>query len=127
MSDTSEITIKTATPILRIFDGKLAQEFYMDYLGFTVDWEHRFEENMPLYMQVSNGGCVIHLSEHHGDCSPGAAIRIEVDDIKGLHAQLESKQYSNARPGLESTPWGMIELTVIDPFHNRIVFFENPS
>lgn len=127
MGDPSKITIKTATPILRIFNGKMAQEFYVDYLGFTVNWEHRFEENMPLYMEVSNGGCVIHLSEHYGDCSPGAAIRIEVDDIRGLHTILDSKQYSYARPGLESTPWGTIELTVIDPFHNRIVFFENPS
>ena len=127
MSNPSEITMKTATPILRIFNGKMAQEFYVDYLGFTVNWEHRFGENMPLYMEVSNGGCVIHLSEHNGDCSPGAAIRIEVDDIRGLHTILHSKQYSNARPGLESTPWGTIELTVIDPFHNRLVFFENPS
>ena len=127
MSNPSEITIKTATPILRIFNGKMAQEFYVDYLGFTVNWEHRFEENMPLYMEISNGGCVIHLSEHYGDCSPGAAIRIEVDDIRGLHTILDSKQYSYACPGLESTPWGTIELTVIDPFHNRIVFFENPS
>ncbi len=91
MSNPSEITIKTATPILPIFNGKMAQEFYVDYLGFTINWEHRFEENMPLYMEVSNGGRVIHLSEHYGDCSPGAAIRIEVDDIRGLHTILDSK------------------------------------
>jgi len=127
MSNPSEITMKTATPILRIFNGKMAQDFYVDYLGFIINWEHHFEENMPLYMEVSNGGCVIHLSEHYGDCSPGAAIRIEVDDIRGLHTNLDSKQYSYARPGLESTPWGTIDLTVIDPFHNRLVFFENPS
>jgi catechol 2,3-dioxygenase-like lactoylglutathione lyase family enzyme len=31
------------TPILRIFDDAKAREFYVGYLGFEVDWEHRFE------------------------------------------------------------------------------------
>lgn len=116
---------KRVTPILRIFDEKKAKEFYVDYLGFILDWEHRFEDNLPLYMQVSNGNCIIHLSEHHGDCSPGAAIRIEIEDIESFHAVLHSKEYYFARPGLETTPWQTKELTVIDPFSNRIVFFED--
>jgi hypothetical protein len=41
------------TPILRIFDERKAKEFYLDFLGFTLDWEHRFESDLPLYMQVS--------------------------------------------------------------------------
>lgn len=31
-----------AVPIFRIFDVAKAREFYVDYLGMTVDWEHRF-------------------------------------------------------------------------------------
>lgn len=69
------------------------ESFYVDFLGFTVDWEHRFEPNTPLYMQVSKGQCVLHLSEHHGDCSPGSAIRIETADIDAFHADLASKDY----------------------------------
>jgi len=53
------------TPILRIFDEAKALEFYVDFLGFKVDWQHRFEANFPLYLQVSLGECVLHLSEHH--------------------------------------------------------------
>ncbi|VVN98440.1 hypothetical protein PS691_02432 [Pseudomonas fluorescens] len=60
------------TPILRIFDEAKALEFYLDFLGFTLDWQQRFEENFPLYLQVSRDACVLHLSEHHGDSSPGA-------------------------------------------------------
>jgi len=48
------------TPILRIFDEAKAKEFYIDFLGFRVDWEHRFEEGLPLYMQISKDGCIIH-------------------------------------------------------------------
>ena len=55
-----------ATLVLRIFDEAKAKEFYVDFLGFKVDWEHRFEPSLPLYMQVSKGGCVLHLSGHHG-------------------------------------------------------------
>lgn len=36
------MTFGKTTPILRIFDEKKASEFYVDVLGFTVDWEHRF-------------------------------------------------------------------------------------
>ena len=69
------------TPILRIFDEAKALEFYVDFLGFSVDWQHRFEADYPLYLQVSRDGCVLHLSEHHGDASPGAALRIETDAL----------------------------------------------
>ncbi|WP_208279601.1 glyoxalase superfamily protein [Massilia oculi] len=112
----------SVTPILRIFDEAKAREFYVDYLGFTVDWDHRFGPGMPLYLQVSRGDCVLHLSEHHGDCCPGAALRIEVDDVDGLHAELAAKQYGYARPGIEDTPWETRELSVKDPFGNRLTF-----
>ena len=109
-------------PILRSFDENKATEFYVDFLGFTIDWKHRFEATLPLYMQVSRGGCVIHLSEHHGDASPGAAMRIATADIVALHAELTAKAYAYARPALEDTPWGTRDLSVKDPFGNRLTF-----
>ena len=111
-------------PILRIFDEAKAREFYVDFLGFRLDWEHRFADDLPLYAQVSLGGCVIHLSEHHGDSSPGAALRIRTDSLANLHQRLSEARYRFARPGLEDTPWGTRELSVTDPFGNRLVFFE---
>lgn len=70
------------TPILRIFDEAKAREFYVGFLEFNIDWEHRFSEGAPLYMQVSKDGCVLHLSEHYGDCCPGAAMRIQTDELE---------------------------------------------
>lgn len=110
------------TPILRIFDEAKAREFYVGFLGFQVDWEHRFEADLPLYLQVSRGDLVLHLSEHHGDCSPGAAMRIEVRDVDALHAELAGKSYRYARPGVEEMPWGARDMTVKDPFGNRLTF-----
>ena len=110
------------TPILRIFDEAKARAFYVDFLGFKVDWEHRFAPDLPLYLQVSRDGCVLHLSEHHGDCSPGAAMRIATDELEAFHSELLAKAYSYARPGLENTPWGSIDMSVKDPFGNRLTF-----
>jgi uncharacterized glyoxalase superfamily protein PhnB len=110
-------------PILRIFDETKAREFYVDFLGFTVDWEHRFEDGAPLYMQVSNGSCVIHLSEHYGDSSPGSAVRIETTELDAFQQELAAKRDKYARPGPpQDTPWGTRELVIRDPFGNRLVF-----
>jgi uncharacterized glyoxalase superfamily protein PhnB len=112
-----------AVPILRIFDEAKAKDFYLGFLGFGLDWEHRFEPNTPLYAQISLGECVIHLSEHHGDASPGSAVRIAVDDVAAYHAEIMSKGYKYMRPGIEAMPWGTLEIKVIDPFFNRLMFF----
>jgi catechol 2,3-dioxygenase-like lactoylglutathione lyase family enzyme len=116
------------TPILRIFDEAKAREFYFDFLGFKLDWEHRFAPDMPLYMQVSKGDCLLHLSEHHGDCSPGAAMRIETDELEAFHRELNAKSYKNARPGIEDMPWGSRDMSIKDPFGNRLTFTQsNPN
>jgi hypothetical protein len=64
-------------PILRFFSEEKAREFYVDFLGCAVEWEHRFEPSYPLFMQVERGNLVLRLSEHHGDGSPGAHLTIE--------------------------------------------------
>ncbi|MEK4933793.1 MULTISPECIES: glyoxalase superfamily protein [Bacillus] len=112
------------TPIFRIFDVEKAHLFYINFLGFKLDWEHRYEDNMPLYMQISLHDVVIHLSEHHGDASPGGAIRVKIEDLKSYYATLSSKEYLYSKPNIEKTPWDTLELTVIDPFSNRITFYE---
>ena len=117
------MTLGTVTPILRIFDEAKAREFYVDFLGFHIDWEHRFEPGLPLYMQVSRDGCVLHLSEHYGDGSPGVAIRIACSDLDAFHAELAAKQYKFARPGINKQPWGR-EVSVQDPSGNRLTFAE---
>lgn len=113
-----------AIPLLRIFSVEKAQEFYLGYLGFQVDWEHRFEPSLPLYMQVSRDGLALHLTEHHGDCTPGSKVFVEMTGVAELHAELTAKSYNYLRPGLETAPWGATTLTVTDPFMNQILFSE---
>jgi catechol 2,3-dioxygenase-like lactoylglutathione lyase family enzyme len=113
------------TPVLRMFDIRKAREFYLDFLGFKLDFEHRFEPDLPLYMGISLSSVVMHLSEHHGDCAPGAKVMIETMGLADYQAALLAKRYGYARPGLERQPWGATTLTVTDPFYNCLVFSEN--
>ncbi len=117
-------TFGRVVPILRTFDIGKAREFYIDYLGFTIDWEHRFEPKLPLYMQVSRGGLELHLSEHHGDGSPGVRVRIETKGVEDLAKELAGRDYGYLRPCLERAPWGELALELIDPFGNRLTFYE---
>ena len=119
-----DIRFNSVIPILRIFDIAKADEFYLGYLGFAVDWDHRFEPGFPLYRQISRDGLILHLSEHHGDGSPGAHIRVNVIGVEEYHRELAAKNYRYMRPGLETTPWRTREIGVIDPFGNQISFSE---
>ena len=115
-------TLGPPTPILRSFDEAKARAFYLGYLGFQVVFEHRFEPGLPLYMGIVRDGCSLHLSEHHGDATPGAAMRIAVADLDALHAELAAKDGGHNRPRVEAMPWGTRDMTVTDPFGNRLTF-----
>ena len=121
------MTFHSPIPILRSFDEVKAKEFYVDFLGFSIDWEHRFEENTPLYMQLSKGACIIHLSEHHGDSSPGASLRILTENLDAYQKVLLAKKYKNARPGIQDMPWGTRDMAISDPFGNKLIFNEEQS
>lgn len=111
-------------PILRIFSVAKAKEFYCDFLGFAIDWEHRFTDDAPLYMQISRAGLVLHLSEHHGDGCPGTIVHVETTGIDAFHRAITARPYKYYRPGIEDTPWGSRQMEVCDPFGNRIRFNE---
>jgi predicted enzyme related to lactoylglutathione lyase len=124
MPDSADITFTQTAPILRIFDVLKAKEFYLEFLGFQLDWEHRFGDNFPLYMQVSRGGLVLHLSEHHGDACPGANTFVTMTGIDDLQRELEAKDYTFMKPGIETLDWGRV-MTLTDPFGNRLRFCQS--
>ena len=122
--DPMTVQFISIVPILRIFDVAKADEFYQGFLGFKVDWDHRFDDNAPLDRQVSRGDLILHLSEHHGDGSPGARLRVMMRGVEEFHREISAKNYRYMRPGLEKTPWGTLETGAIDPFGTIIRFCE---
>ncbi len=119
------IVFNRTIPRLRIFDVDKAKEFYLKFLGFELQWEHRHDEKSPVYMEVSRGGFSIHLTEHHGDCCPGASIFVWMKGIDDYYQEISSCDYPFMNPHIEDASWGARLMTVIDPFGNTILFNES--
>ncbi len=114
--------MKPPIPILRSFSEAEARAFYVDYLGFEITFEHRFGPGAPLYFEVKRSDCLLHVSEHHGDAAPGTALRIEVPDIEAFHADISDRGHKRLGPGINETSIGFREVSVVDPFYNRLIF-----
>ncbi|MBO9397567.1 VOC family protein [Shimia sp. R9_2] len=115
--------LKSAIPILRMFDEAHARAFYLDFLGFSKDWEHRHDVDFPLYMQISRQNCLLHLTEHFGDATPGSGCFVPMEGVEAFHAELVARNPDNLRLGLETMPWGQ-QVKVTDPFGNKLTFCE---
>lgn len=86
-----------------------------------MDGEHRFHPGAPLYAFLRLGTFHLHLSEHHGDATPGSTAMVYVEGLAEWHQSLPP--YPNMNPQPETLPWG-VEMVVIDPFGNRLRFLE---
>ncbi len=89
-----------------MFDETKTREFYLDFLGFSIEFEHRFEADLPLYLGLSRNGLQLHLSEHHGDASPGSTIFVPMRNIELLRDELLGKRYGYGRPDIVEQGWG---------------------
>jgi catechol 2,3-dioxygenase-like lactoylglutathione lyase family enzyme len=116
----SGIELQGAIPILRFYDEAATRRFYEDDPGFKVEWEHRFAPALPLYMQLVRGGLTLHLSQHHGDATPGSAVFVRMRGVEALHTELSAKDYPFLKPGIDTAPWGARTLTLLDPAGNRL-------
>jgi uncharacterized glyoxalase superfamily protein PhnB len=114
--------MERAYPILRIDNYQEAKAYYIDFLGFKIDFEWRHEENFPVYMGVSRGGLALHLSEHKGEPvgHPGA-VQLQVENVLDLYAELNGKK-SNMEEKPIDQAWGSTELKLMDPFDNALTF-----
>jgi len=112
-----------AIPTFRISDYNAAKEFYVTFLGFTVDWEHRFGNNEPVYMQISKNGLIIHLSENVR-FQKGVIVFVETTGIENFHCELINIENKFSIPKIEKTNWGTIQMEIKDPFENLLRFNE---
>lgn len=102
-------------------DWSRTRAFYVSGLGFTVDWEHRFEPGFPVFARLTLDGLSLFLSEHTGDCQPGGAAYFVVDDVDALFGEISRRGVTPAEQP-DETPWGTREMTVVDPDGNRLRF-----
>jgi catechol 2,3-dioxygenase-like lactoylglutathione lyase family enzyme len=97
-------------PILRVANAAAAVAWY-ERLGFTKEWEHRFEVGMPAFVSIARGRARLFLSEHLGDAWPDTLVYLIVDDIDAVVTEF-------GRPA-DEPPYGC-EIELSDPDGNRL-------
>lgn len=112
---------QTVIPQLRITNARRSLAFYVDGLGFTVDWTHQFEPGFPLFMQLTRAGQTIFLTEHTGDCEVGGAVYFVVPDVDQCFTEFGTRGVVPMQPPAD-TPWGTREMLLRDPDGNRLRF-----
>lgn len=113
-------------PTFRITDYQKAKEFYIDFLEFKIDWEHRFGAADPIYMQVSNHGLILHLSENER-FQTGTIVFVETKGIDEFHKKLSGSKTLHVLPLVSITNWNTKQLELADPFGNLLRFNEAMS
>jgi catechol 2,3-dioxygenase-like lactoylglutathione lyase family enzyme len=97
-------------PILHVVDAAAAVRWY-GRLGFTQQWEHRFEPGLPAFVEVARGRVRLFLSEHQGDARPDTLVYLRVRDVDALAAAFGAQ--------VQDAPWGR-EIHLRDPDGNRL-------
>jgi len=111
--------MQQVVPALRITDNARSKAFYVDGLGFHIDWEHRFEPHLPAFMQVSRDGLALYLTEHAGDCQVGGLVHLYVPDVDAWYAECLRTGVPVTEAPNESLA-GLRDMTVVDPDGNQL-------
>ncbi|NNL90137.1 MAG: VOC family protein [Marinicaulis sp.] len=104
--------------ILPIDDGEAAKKFYVDGLGFTVEFEARHEPGFPAHIGIRSGDLFMHISEHGKGQEPGE-VYVFVDDIEAWHQRCLKNNVPVSQPP-EKRPWGNTEMNLNDPYGNLL-------
>lgn len=97
-------------PILRVEDAAAAVAWY-ERLGFTKQWEHRFESGLPAFVEVARGAVRLFLSEHKGDARPDTLVYLRVRDVEAIASEFDVQA--------KDAPWAR-EIELHDPDGNRL-------
>lgn len=115
----------SSIPVLRMLDEAKAKAFYLDYLGYEVEWEHRFSEDSPLYLQIKHGPSVLHLNGHATEETPAAEVRIPVADVEGYCRWLRDKTKGDELPEVVDPRYTgkNTDMNLYDPSGNFLTFW----
>jgi catechol 2,3-dioxygenase-like lactoylglutathione lyase family enzyme len=120
--ETAMIEGQRVIPALRMTQYARTREFYVEKLGFTLEWEHRFAPKMPVFCSIVRDGMQIYLSEHRGDCEVGGLVHFLIEDVDAWHE--EFCQRGVAASEAPNDDLGFRNMTIQDPDGNRLRFME---
>jgi catechol 2,3-dioxygenase-like lactoylglutathione lyase family enzyme len=112
-------------PALRITDYERSKAYYVETLGFTVDWEHRFEPHFPVFMSIVRDGMQVYLTQHSGDCQVGGLVHFVIPNVDAWHREFRERRASVAEAPNDDL--GFRNMTITDPDGNQLRFMEPSS
>lgn len=112
--------MEKVVPVLQIDDCDEAKEFYINKLGFELDFEWRHEPGFPVFMGIKYGDLYLHLSEH-GKGHTGSEVYIFVDDIEVWHKRCKEREIE-IKNGPVKQAWGNTDMLLVDPHRNSLRF-----
>ena len=117
--------IQRVVPALRITNYERSKRFYLNQLGFRLEWEHRFGPTFPVFMSVALDGMRLYLSEHSGDCQVGGLVHFVVSDVHSLHSIFTERQVPITEA--PNNDLGFRNMTITDPDGNQLRFMESST
>lgn len=120
----ADISLQAAVPVVQVGSVAPAKMFYIEFLGFSIDWGWaESNDRRPFYAQISRSGVTLHLTSSGGARGP-AELLVRMTGLDTLHAELSRKAHLFPLT-IRQTPDDRRELQVADPFGNRLRFSEN--
>ncbi|MFD2034660.1 glyoxalase superfamily protein [Belliella marina] len=111
-------------PVLKVSDFKLAKQFYIDHMGFEVEWEEHVVDKSYSYMVISFNHIIFHMTDCDKEKMSTGKIFIEYSEICEYIKFLSARKCTFEVIDLEMFPWKSIGIQIEDPFDHHLVFFE---
>lgn len=109
--------IERAVPILPSDDLRVAKEFYVGKLGFTVEWESTADGSNGI-MGLAMGTLELTIDCPMSGHGRNACASLRVNSADAYYDEWRKKVNMQGPPHDES--WGARTFSVIDPFGNSI-------
>ena len=111
--------IETMVPVFGIASYADAKAHYVDWLGFTVDWEWREAEGQPVIMAISRDAAAFMLNEY--DEPAPSTVTLKVDDLGSLAAEWNGRRPGSVEVAIEP-PYEFPAVLIRDPCGNALHF-----
>ena len=120
--------LKGVIPILDVRNVDVALRFYVEQLGFQVDF--RYEDDPNNYAGVSRGSVCLHMQWQDEELfRSGMAgrlrVRILVDDPDALFEAYRARGAFDEKTQIRDSPWGTREFGFRDIDGNGLMFYRD--
>ena len=111
--------IEEMVPVFGIASYADAKAHYVDWLGFTIDWEWREAAGRPVIMAISRDHAAFMLNEY--DEPAPSTVTLKVDDLASLAGEWNSRRPGSVEVAIEP-PYEFPAVLIRDSCGNALHF-----